>query len=153
MKKLIDKIDKKDLKVLEILTEDSSLSTHKISKKTLIPVTTVNNRIKKLRKHGVIKKYTIEIDKTKLGFNLSAYIFINISLAELKEAGMKTQDLIKTIRKNPLIESVEHVTGNIDIILKMHMRSVQELNDYVVNTLSTYKGVGKTNTLFVLIKE
>ena len=146
-------IDKKDIKILEILTEDSSLSSHKISKKTLIPVTTVNNRIKKLKKEGIIKKYTVEVDKSKLGFNLSAYIFINLSLTELKEGDMKVEDLIRIIRKNHLIESVEHVTGGIDIVLKMHARSIEELNDYVVNTLSNYKGIEKTNTLFVLVKK
>ena len=146
-------IDKKDLKILEILQEDSSLSTHKIAKKTLIPVTTVNNRIKKLKNNGVIKKYTIEIDKSKLGFNLLAYIFINVSNTELKAAGMKVDDLIKMIRKNPFIESVEHVTGNIDLVIKMQVRSIDELNDFVVNTLSNYNGIEKTNTLFVLRKK
>ena len=148
-----DLIDKTDLKILDILKEDSSLSTHKISKKTLIPVTTVNNRIKKLRYSGVIKKYTIEIDKSKLGYSLLAYIFINLSNTELKEAGMKVDDLIKMIRKNPNIESVEHVTGNIDMVLKMQVKSVDDLNDYVVNTLASYRGVEKTNTLFVLFKK
>ena len=150
MKDLIDEID---LKILDILEEDSRLSTHKISKKTLIPVTTVNNRIKKLRNKGVIKKYTIEIDKSKLGYNLLAYIFINLSNTELKVSGMKVDDLIKMIRKNPNIESVEHVTGNIDMVLKMQVKSVDDLNDYVVNTLVSYRGVEKTNTLFVLFKK
>lgn len=146
-------IDKKDLKILEILTEDSSLSTHKISKKTLIPVTTVNNRIKKLKKLGVISKYTVEIDKRKLGFNLLVYILINISLTELKQEGMKVQDLVKVIKHSPLIESVEHVSGNIDIVVRMYVRSIEELNHYVVNILSNHKGIENTNTLFVLIKE
>ena len=146
-------IDKNDMKILEILKEDSSLSTHKISKKTLIPVTTVNNRIKKLKNNGVIKKYTIEIDKSKMGFNLLAYIFINLSNTELKASGIKVDDLIKMIRKNPFIESVEHVTGNIDIVLKVQVKGVEELNDYVVHTLSNLKGVEKTNTSFVLLKK
>ena len=146
-------IDKKDLKILEILQEDSSLSSHKISKKALIPVSTVNNRIKKLEKEGIIKKYTVEVDKSKLGFNLSVYILINLSLTELKAEGMKVEDLIRIIRKYHLIESVEHVSGSIDIVLKMYVRSIEELNDYVVNTLSSYKGIEKTNTLFVLLKK
>ena len=145
-------IDKKDQTILDILQEDSSLSTHKIAKKTLIPVTTINNRIKRLKKYGIIKKYTVEIDKSKLGFNLSAYICVNISLTELKEEDMKVADLIRIIRKNPFIESIEHVTGNIDILLKMHARSIEELNDFVVNNLSNYKGIEKINTLFVLVK-
>ena len=145
-----DLIDEKDKKILEILEENSNLSTHKISKKTLIPVTTVNNRIKKLKELGVIKKYTIDIDKKKLGFNLSTYIFITVSLDELKKEGMKMKDLIGMIKKNPLIESVENVTGDVDIIIKMHVKDINELNDYVVNTISYYKGVEKTRTALIL---
>ena len=143
-------IDEKDRKILDILEERSNLSTHKISKKTLIPITTVNNRIKKLKKLGVIKKYTIDIDKSKLGFNLSTYIFVMVSLYELKKEGMKMKDLIGIIKKNQLIESVENVTGDVDIIIKMRARDINELNDYVVNILSYYKGVEKTRTALIL---
>ena len=143
-------IDEKDRKILDILEERSNLSTHKISNKTLIQITTVNNRIKKLKKLGVIKKYTIDIDKSKLGFNLSTYIFVMVSLYELKKEGMKMKDLIGIIKKNQLIESVENVTGDVDIIIKMRARDINELNDYVVNILSYYKGVEKTRTALIL---
>ena len=145
-----DFIDEKDRKILEILQENSSLSSYKISKITLIPVTTVNNRIKKLKKLGVIKKFTVDIDKSKLGFSLAAYIFLTVSLDELKLENMKVKDLLSMIKKNPLIESVENVTGDLDIIIKMHVRDINELNDYVVNTLSYYEGVEKTKTALVL---
>lgn len=145
-----DLIDEKDRKILEILQGNSSLSTHKISKKTLIPVTTVNNRIKKLKKDSVIKKFTIDVDKSKLGFNLVAYISIVVSLEELKREGMKMKDLLRLIRSNPLVESAENVTGDVDIILKMYAREINDLNDYVVNTLSSYKGVEKTKTALIL---
>ena len=146
-------IDEKDRKILEILKENSNLSTYKISKKTLIPVTTVNNRIKKLKKIGVIKKFTVETDKTKLGFNLTAYVLINISLRELKEANMNTKDLVKIIKKNPNIEFVDNVTGDVDIILKIHAGGIDEVNDYVVNTLSQYEGIEKTRTALILTKD
>jgi len=145
-----DLIDEKDKKILEILEENSNLSTHKISKKTLIPVTTVNNRIKKLKELGVIKRYTVDIDKKKLGFNLSAYVLVLVSLDELKREKMKAKDLIKIIKKDPLVESVDNVTGDVDIILKMHVRDIHELNEYVVNDLSDYKGVERTKTLLIL---
>ena len=146
-------VDEKDRKILEILKENSSLSTYKISKKTLIPVTTVNNRIKKLKKMGVIKKFTIDIDKNKLGFNLTAYILINLSLRELKEEKMNVRDLVRIIKKNPNIESVDNVTGDFDIILKIHARDINDVNDYVVSTLAELKGVEKTKTALILTKD
>jgi len=145
-------IDEKDRKILEILKENSSLSSHKISKKILIPVTTVNNRIKKLKKQGVIKNYTIDIDHGKLGLNFAAYVFVNMSLEELKREGMKAKDLISQIRKEPLVESADTITGDVDIILKMRVRDIHELNNYIINTLSDYKGVERTKTSIILSK-
>ena len=146
-------IDEKDIKILEILKDNSSLSTYKISKKTLIPVTTVNNRIKKLKKEGVIRKFTIDVDRTKLGFNLSAYILINLSLKELKEESMTVRDLVKAIKKNPNVESVDNLTGDVDIIIRIHAADINEVNDYVVKTLTELKGVEKTKTALILTKD
>ena len=145
-----EEIDKKDKKILEVLEESSNLSTHKMSKKTLIPVTTINNRIRKLKELGVIKKYTVEIDRKKLGFGLSAYIFIKVSLRELKQEGITIRELINLIKKNPNIESVENVTGDVDIILRIHASNINEINDYVINTISGYKGIDNTKTSLVL---
>ena len=47
-------LDDKDKKIIEILKENSRLSTQQISKKTLIPITTVHHRIKKLEKEKII---------------------------------------------------------------------------------------------------
>jgi len=51
------KLDDKDWQILEILKDNAKLTSHKISKKTAIPITTVHNRIKKLEMNGIIKKY------------------------------------------------------------------------------------------------
>ena len=147
---MINLIDEKDIKILEVLEENSNLSTHKISKKTSIPITTVNNRIKKLKKEHIIKKFTIEADKVKLGYSLSAYILILVSLEELKRHGMKTKDLLNQIKKSSFVESADTVSGDVDIIVKLHAVGINELNDYVVNVLSDYKGVEKTKTCLLL---
>ena len=143
-------IDEKDRKILEILKENSNLSTHKISKNTLIPVTTVNNRIKKLQEQGIIKRYTLEVDRKKLGYSISAYIFVGVSLKELKEHKLRINDLLNSVRKSPLVDSAENATGDIDIIVKVHARDIDEMNAYVVNNLSELKGVEKTRTAIIL---
>ena len=42
------------------------------------------------------------------------------------------------------------MTGDVDIILKINAKHINELNDYVVNILSGYKGVEKTQTALIL---
>ena len=121
---MVDIIDEKDRKILEILKENSNLSSHKISKKTRIPVTTVNNRIKKLQKEGVIKKYTIQVDEKKMGITLMAYVFVQVSLRDLKQNQLMVSDLVKEIRKSPIVESAENVAGDIDLIVKIQSTAI-----------------------------
>ena len=63
---------------------------------------------------------------------------------------MKTKDLVKTIKTSPLVESAYLLSGDVDIIAKLYAKDINELNDYIVNVLSTYKGVEKTKTALIL---
>ena len=67
-------IDKKDAMVLKFLKDDAKLSIKDISKKTLLPITTIHNRIKKLKKEKVIKRFTIDLDYDKLDGGFLVYI-------------------------------------------------------------------------------
>jgi DNA-binding Lrp family transcriptional regulator len=142
--------DEKDRKILNVLKENSKLSSHKISKKTSIPITTVNNRIKKMQRNGIIKSFTVDIDMKMLGYQIAAYIFVQISLEELKRNNMKTRDLIGGIKKHPLVYYAENLTGDMDLLVKVFAKDINELNEYVVGTISTLEGVEKTRTSIIL---
>src|SRR3990167_5232563 len=107
-------MDKKDEKILELLRENSKLTTHQISKKTLIPITTVHNRIKKLEKEGIIKRYTLELDNKKLGKNIAAYIHITVDYRLLKEIKISQHDLAKKLKQDESVEEAAMVTGGTD---------------------------------------
>ena len=49
-------IDEKDKRIIEVLREDSSLTTRQIAKKTRVPITTVHHRVRKLKEDGFIMK-------------------------------------------------------------------------------------------------
>ncbi len=143
-------MDKKDEKILELLRENSKLTTQQISKKTLIPITTVHNRIKKLEKEGVITKYTIQHDHKKLGKNLAAYIQIVVDYKLLKEIKMSQHDLAKKIKQNEFVEEAALVTGGTDIIIKVRVKDVDELDNFVTKVLRNIDGIEKTQTMVIL---
>lgn len=143
-------MDKKDEKILELLRENSKLTTHQISKKTLIPITTVHNRIKKLEKEGIIKKYTLELDNKKLGKNVAAYIQITVDYKLLKEIKMSQHELAHKIRKNEFVEGAGIVTGGTDIIIKIRVKDIDELDNFVTNYLRSIDGIEKTQTMVIL---
>ena len=143
-------MDKKDEKILELLKENSKLTTQQISKKTLIPITTVHSRIKKLEKEGIIKKYTLELDNKKLGKNISAYIHIVVDYKLLKENKISQHELTKKIRQNEFVEEAAMVTGGTDIIIKVRVKNVDELDFFVTKYLRNINGIEKTQTMIIL---
>lgn len=143
-------MDEKDEKILKLLKENSKLTTHQISKKHLIPVTTVHNRIKKLEKDGVIKRYTLELDNKKLGKTIAAYINITVDYKLLKEMKMSQQELMKKIKQDESVEEAAMVTGGTDILIKVRVKSMDELDNFVTRHLRNIEGIEKTQTMVVL---
>ncbi len=72
------KIDDLDLKILEELSNDASISVPRLSKKININASVVYSRIKRLVKRGIIRKFTILMNDEALGFNVKALTGINM---------------------------------------------------------------------------
>ncbi len=143
------KLDPTDLKILDVLKENSKLSTSQIAKRTLIPTTTVYNRIRKLEKDGIIRKYTVILDQKKLGRPLTAYILIHYNLAALRTK-ISREQLRKEVLCLPYVEEIKYLTGRYGGLLKVHLKDMEELNNLILNKLIQIPGVGTTETCFVL---
>ncbi len=142
-------LDDKDFLLLSILKENAKLSTKDISKKLLMPLTTVHNRIKKLEKMGVIRNYTINLNDRALG-TISAYLLITVDYNILKLRSTTQYDLVKTIKSNPLVEQTSMVTGAHDVIIKVRVKNIQELDEFVTIYLRNQHGIEKTQTMVIL---
>ena len=143
-------MDKKDEQIIEILKENSKLSTQQISKKTSIPITTVHNRIKKLEKEGVIKRYTLELDNKKLGKDIAAYINIVVDYRLLKEKNLSQHELARKLKQHEFVEEAAMITGGTDLIIKVRVKNVDQLDNFVTKYLRNIEGVEKTQTMVIL---
>ncbi len=138
----------KSEQILEFLKKNSRLSLREISKKTGLPLTTAHNRIKKMQKEGIIKNYSVEVDYSKLGFNLCAYIMASVDY-NIKHR-VSQQEIAKKILHLGFVESVDIVTGETDIIIKVRTKNVQQLNKFITKELRNIEGIDKTVSMIVL---
>ncbi len=143
-------MDNKDEKILELLKGNSKLRTSQISKKLLMPITTVHNRIKKLEKEGIIKKYTLELNNKKLGKAIAAYVHINVDYTHLRDLKISQHDLAKKIRQHECVENADVVAGGTDIIIKVRVKDIEDLDLFVIKYLRNIEGVEKTQTMVIL---
>jgi len=146
---MISSIDDTDMKVLDALKENGRDSVRDIAKKKInMPITTVHNRLKKLRKE-VIKKFTIVPDYEKLGKSVLALVFAGIDHEKLVESKEGLENLKKKLRGFPEIEQIA-VTGEIDLILFTRVKNIKELDEFLIKKLRNIKGIQKTTTQIVL---
>jgi len=82
VKKLIE-IDSLDKSIIELLFKDCRISYRTIAKDFAISVGTVHNRIQKLIKNGIIKKFETKFDFFKIGYSINAFIKLNNNNNEL----------------------------------------------------------------------
>ncbi len=76
-------IDERDRKILEELCRNSRISYSELAKKLGISDVAIIKRIRKLEETGVIKKYTIVVDPSKLGYKSISFTGINVDPQKL----------------------------------------------------------------------
>jgi Lrp/AsnC family transcriptional regulator, leucine-responsive regulatory protein len=142
--------DEKDLKILEILKQHSDYTSREIAKKTLLPVTTVFNRIKKLKSEGIIKKFTVELDNKKIGRGFMAYIEVNVNLPLLKSKGKSQLDMQKEINRFDFVERADIIAGGADLMVVIRVKDVQEYEEILLKKIHLIEGVENTKSMIVI---
>ena len=143
-------ISDEDRRILALLKDDSSLSVRSIAEKTGIPATTVHSHIRRLKKNGIIKRYTIELDMAKLGRPITAYVLLTADSGYLHRSNVSQDSIVQKLIQHPLVEEAVTLTGRYDFLLRMQAVDIRELNDVMVSFVRQVEGIQRTETFLVL---
>lgn len=143
----IVKLDDIDVEILKIINDDVRTSYRQISRDLEVSVGTIHNRIEKMVKTGVIRKFSPVINHERLGFFLTTIIGVRVKGGKLRDWEEKT-----SFNKNVL--AIYDVTGDYDAILIAKFKDIDELNAFI-KELSKDSVIERTYTQTVLetIKE
>lgn len=135
-------IDDVDLEIIRRLKENSKLTYKEIAEAMGISIGAVYNRIKRLEEYGVIKGYTVNIDYSKLGYDLTAIIMLQVD-------GPHIIEVEKKLAKYEENMSVYDVTGDFDIVVIAKVKDREHLNKLIKEIL-TIPHVKRTVTSIAL---
>ncbi|WP_407931603.1 Lrp/AsnC family transcriptional regulator, partial [Ignavibacterium album] len=140
------KIDSIDKQILTILQQDAQITNVELSRKIGISPPAMLERVKRLEKNGIIKRYVAIIDPSKVSKGIFALVSVSLSAHQLASIDQFTKQI------NKLDEVLEcyHVAGEEDFILKIAVSSIEEYENFILNKLIKLNGVSKVNTKFVL---
>ncbi len=142
-------MDELDIEIVKEL-EREKRSLRGLSRFLRVPITTLHNRIKKLEKKGVIKKYKAEVDWEALGFKVFAYVLIYVDATELKKLNKSQQDIKNALLSFEFVEECHIITGDADLIAKLKAKSTKELGELITKNIQSIMGISKTKTLICI---
>jgi len=116
-------IDEKDLRILSLLLENSSVTLVDIGRKLNMHPNVVAYRINKLEEMGVIKGYTVVLDLEKLG--LTEYMCVGVNFPDHRFRN----EFLKRIRDIPQVTMVISSLGKPEGILFVVGRNKEEIDN------------------------
>lgn len=138
-------MDEIDVKLLEILSKDSSQTATEITSQINLSIPAVNKRIAKLKANGVIENFTIRVNAKKVEKTVLA--FIMVVLNQYSQA----EEFQRFVQADPDIVECNAITGEYDYLLKIYARDIESLEEKLIKLKST-KGIAKSNTMFSLLE-
>ena len=137
-------LDETDLKLLGLLQKDGLQSMADLSKAIGIAPSTLNDRVKRLGRLGVIRGTHAQIDPDALGLGLLAFVFVGWS------EGSVEADFLKRVAAADQVLECHHVTGGWNYLLKVRVSDTRALESFLGTVLKQVKGLQRTETLIVL---
>lgn len=141
-------LDNKDKKLLILLQNDAKKTTKELASELELSVTAVFERIKKLEKQQIIKKYVALLNQEKIEKNF--IVLCHVKLIQHKKEYISQFE--KEITQFPEVLECFHVSGDSDYILKICVRDIQEYREFMVGKLTSLQHIASTQSSF-MIKE
>ncbi|MHA1986215.1 MAG: Lrp/AsnC family transcriptional regulator [Promethearchaeota archaeon] len=130
-----------DIKILELLKENSRTSFNEISLSVGKTEATVRRRVKRLKEDGVIKKFTIDysIDNKP---RTRATVKVDLDFKEIKR-------IIKELLEIEEITDIWRLSGDCGLFIKVEIGSIELFNPLIEEKISQIRGIKIVETCFI----
>ena len=135
-------LDPTDRALLSLLRENARASTAELARKLALSRTTVQSRIERLERRGVIVGYTVVVADEHEASLVRAHVLI--TLAPRQSAAIE-----HALRKIPELRVLHSVSGPFDLIGIVAAASIGEL-DALIDRIGRLDGVERTTSAIVL---
>lgn len=136
------KLDEVDRKLLALLAEDSTRSYADLGEHIHLSAPAVHDRVKRLKRDGVIKATVAKVDGCKVGRTLLAFVLVNTK-------NLVSTKRLLTLANVPEIEEMHTVAGDACVLLKVRVRETEGLEE-LLGKIQDIEGVDGTRSYIVM---
>ena len=130
---MTETLDKTDIQMLRVLQENARITVKDLAFKVHLSPTPVFERLRRLEKDGIIRRYTTIVDAAKLGRGFLVFCSVRLRIKGIPE-----------------VAECYNISGDFDYLLKIYAPDMQYYNDFLINTLGTIESLGSVKSSFVM---
>lgn len=139
-------LDNTDKNILRLLQENARLTNKDLARHLKLSITPVFERVRKLEKRGLIKKYVAILDHEKLDHGLVVFLHLKMQSHISENISL----IMKEVQNLNEVMECYHVTGETDFLLKVVVPNMKAYEEFVVEKLTRIGGIGNINSSIVM---
>lgn len=137
------KLDKIDLKILQLLTKNGRMSYVDIAKELNLSRVAVRERVQSLQKEGIIEQFTVVINSEKFGKKVSVFFELECEPSQMIQVANQ-------LCENEKVISCYQMTGPGILHMYALVNDLNDLERFINEELSSIKGITHINSHILL---
>ena len=122
-------VDQLDARLIGLLRDEPRIGLMEVARRLKVARGTVQARHGKLTDRGVVRGFGPELDPHRMGYPLMAFVFLQITQGQLKEA-------VRVLEEVPEVLEATATSGPSDLLCRIVARDTEHLQDIVNRALS-----------------
>lgn len=135
-------LDDIDRELISLLRDNARTPVAALAKKLKVARGTVQNRLARLERDGVIVGYTVRLKPQVEGQRIRALMTIEVE-------GKRAPDVLRGLRGDPHVAALHTTNGRWDIVAELQAESLEEFNR-VLGAIRLLDGIAHTETSILL---
>ena len=138
-------LDRIDLQILDILQRHAKISNVELAKQVNLSASPCLDRVRRLEKIGIVKRYVAILDADKLNVGMTAFIEVTLDRTKADDFTEFKRNLVNI---NEVAEC-HMVAGGFDYLIKIRVSDMKAYR-HVLGKIVDLKGVAQTHTYVVI---
>jgi DNA-binding Lrp family transcriptional regulator len=135
-------IDDTDRQLIALLRDDARMPVATLAKKLRVARGTVQNRLARLERDGVIVGYTVRLKPHVEEHRIRALMTVAVE-------GNRADDVLRALRGDPAVVALHTTNGRWDIVAELRADSLEAF-DNVLSNIRLIDGIAQTETSILL---
>ena len=130
-------LDKLDMRILDVLQRDAMIPVADLAEQVISSKSVVWRRIQEMVAKGVIRERVAVVDPRSVGLNVLVFVRVRLD----GQARDKLPLFVKAMENCPEVLECHSLLGDIDFLLKVVARSLDDYQEFFIKKLSRVGGI------------